>query len=39
MEAAAIEPVGSTPAEFAAFFRDERTRWAKIVKDTGARVD
>lgn len=39
MEAAAIEPVGSTPAEFGAFFREERTRWAKIVKDTGARVD
>lgn len=39
METAAIEPVGSTPAEFGAFFREERTRWAKIVKDTGARVD
>ena len=39
METAAIEPVGSTPAEFGAFFREERTRWAKIVKETGARVD
>jgi len=39
MDAAAIEPVGSTPAEFGAFFREERARWAKIVKETGARVD
>ena len=39
MDAAAIEPVGSTPAEFGAFFREERARWAKIVRDTGARVD
>jgi tripartite-type tricarboxylate transporter receptor subunit TctC len=39
MDAAAIEPVGSTPAEFGAFFREERARWAKIVKETGARID
>jgi tripartite-type tricarboxylate transporter receptor subunit TctC len=39
MDAAAIEPVGSTPAEFGAFYRLERARWAKIVKETGARVD
>jgi len=39
METAAIEPVGSTPAEFGAFFREERARWAKIVRETGARID
>jgi tripartite-type tricarboxylate transporter receptor subunit TctC len=39
METAAIEPVGSTPGEFGAFFREERARWAKIVKETGARID
>jgi tripartite-type tricarboxylate transporter receptor subunit TctC len=39
MESAAIEPVGSTPAEFGAFFREEKARWAKIIKETGARID
>jgi tripartite-type tricarboxylate transporter receptor subunit TctC len=39
MESAAIEPVGSTPAEFGRFFREEKTRWAKIVRETGARID
>lgn len=39
MDNAAIEPVGSTPAEFGAFFREEKARWAKIVKETGARID
>jgi tripartite-type tricarboxylate transporter receptor subunit TctC len=36
---AGIEIVGSTPAEFDTFFRDERERWARVVKDTGARID
>jgi tripartite-type tricarboxylate transporter receptor subunit TctC len=39
METAAIEAVGSTPAEFGRFFREEKVRWAKIIKETGARVD
>ena len=34
-----IEVVGSTPAEFDAFFRDDRDRWARVVKETGAKVD
>ena len=34
-----IEAVGSTPAEFDSFFRDERDRWALVVKQTGAKVD
>jgi tripartite-type tricarboxylate transporter receptor subunit TctC len=36
---AGIEPVGSSPAEMDAWFRDERDRWARIVKETGARID
>jgi tripartite-type tricarboxylate transporter receptor subunit TctC len=36
---AGIEPLGTTPAEFDAFFRDERDRWARVVKDTGAKID
>ena len=39
MDNAAIEAVGSTPAEFAAFFREEKARWAKTIKETGARID
>lgn len=33
------EPVGSTPAEFAAFFRREVDKYAKIVKLSGAKPD
>ena len=36
---AGIEAVGSTAAEMDAWLRDERERWARIVKDTGAKVD
>jgi len=39
MNDAGIEIVGSTPAEFDAYFRDERDRWARIVKETGAKID
>jgi len=36
---AGVEIVGSTPAEFDAYFREERDRWARIVKETGAKID
>jgi tripartite-type tricarboxylate transporter receptor subunit TctC len=36
---ASIEIVGSTPAEFGRFFRAEKELWAKIVRETGAKVD
>jgi tripartite-type tricarboxylate transporter receptor subunit TctC len=36
---ASIEPVGSTPAEFGAFFRAEKDQWAKIIRETGAKID
>jgi len=36
---AGIETVGSTPAEMDAYFRAERERWAKVVKETGAKID
>jgi len=29
------EPVGSTPQEFAAHVREEREKWAKVIKQTG----
>jgi tripartite-type tricarboxylate transporter receptor subunit TctC len=39
MAGASIEAVGSTPAEFGAFFRSEKALWAKIIRETGAKVD
>lgn len=33
------EPVGSSPAEFAAFTKVELVKWAGIVKQSGAKVD
>ena len=33
------EPVGDTPEEFTQFIRSETAKWAKVVKDSGARVD
>lgn len=33
------EPVGSTPEQFSAFFRSEVEKWAKVVRDSGARID
>ncbi len=31
-------PIGSTPQEFAAYFRNEIEKWEKVVKFSGARV-
>ncbi len=36
---AGIEIVGSSPAEMDAYFREERERWARVVKETGAKID
>ena len=33
------EPVGSTPAEFAAYCNSELVKWAKVVKESGAKAD
>jgi len=33
-----VDPVGSTPDEFAAYIRDETAKWAKVVKASGARA-
>ncbi|MBI3714449.1 MAG: tripartite tricarboxylate transporter substrate binding protein, partial [Betaproteobacteria bacterium] len=39
LDSASIEAVASTPAEFDAYFRQERDRWARIIKETGAQID
>lgn len=34
-----FDVVGNTPDEFARYLRAEYTKWAKVVKESGARVD
>ncbi len=34
-----LDPVGSTPEELASYQRAEITKWAKVVKDSGATVE
>ena len=36
---AGADPGDTTPAEFAAFFQDEYTKWAKVVKAAGIKGD
>ena len=33
------EPVGSTPEEFAAYIRAETLKWARVVRESGARAE
>src|SRR5437899_9290090 len=33
-----LEPVGNTPAEFAAISRKETPEWAKVIKDAGIKL-
>ena len=35
----AVSTSRPTPAEFAVFFRAEKERWARIIRETGAKVD
>jgi tripartite-type tricarboxylate transporter receptor subunit TctC len=39
LEPQGVELVGNSPAEFSAFIRSESTKWAKVVKASGARAD
>ncbi|OGA56401.1 MAG: hypothetical protein A3F74_26260 [Betaproteobacteria bacterium RIFCSPLOWO2_12_FULL_62_58] len=34
-----LDPIGSSPAEFAAHLQRETTRWARVVKDAGIKAD
>jgi len=34
-----IEPVGDTPAEYAALLTDERARWHKLIQDLNIKLD
>ena len=35
----AIDPIGGTPEQLGDFIRSEIAKWAKVVKDSGARLD
>ena len=39
LEVVGAEPVGSTPQEFAAFLQSEISRWEKVIKQSGAKVE
>jgi len=36
---AGIDPLTSTPEEFTATIKADTTKWSKVVKASGARVD
>jgi tripartite-type tricarboxylate transporter receptor subunit TctC len=36
---AGVEPLVNTPAEFAAYIDAETARYAKVVRESGARID
>lgn len=37
--ASGLDPITSTPAEFAAFIRKEADRWSRVIKQTGIRLE
>ncbi len=39
LKAAGLEPVGGTPEQFAKLIQDESTKWAPIIKRSGAHLD
>jgi tripartite-type tricarboxylate transporter receptor subunit TctC len=39
IEIDAVEPIGSTPEQFGDYIKVELVKWAKIVKDSGAKID
>lgn len=39
LTAEAFEPIGSTPEHLGTYMKSEITRWAKLVKDIGAKLD
>ena len=38
-ESQGIIPVGNTPEEAATFFKDEVTKWGKVIRDANVKVE
>jgi len=34
-----LEPVGSSPADFAAYVKSESAKWGKVIKDAGVKAE
>jgi tripartite-type tricarboxylate transporter receptor subunit TctC len=39
LAALAFEPVGGTPGRFAAYLDSEVAKWARVIRETGAKVE
>jgi tripartite-type tricarboxylate transporter receptor subunit TctC len=39
LAALGFDPVGGSPAQFAAYLKRESAKWARVVKETGAKAD
>lgn len=39
LAASGLEPIGSSPEEFAAFIKTELARWAQVARQSGAKVE
>jgi tripartite-type tricarboxylate transporter receptor subunit TctC len=37
--AAGLDPAGGTPEQFGRLIDDESTKWAPVIRQTGARLD
>lgn len=37
--AAGLEPMPSTPEELTAFMKSETVKWAKVIHESGAKID
>ena len=39
MQELSVVGIGNTPAEFALFMKQERERWGRVVRETGAKAE
>jgi tripartite-type tricarboxylate transporter receptor subunit TctC len=39
MQAAAADPAGNTPEEFARFIRDDQAKWSRLMREAGIKPE